>query len=264
MRKQNSPSLIKKATIVTIVIFLAAFFLTSLWKGLKNSRYFKIKDVLDSQGMELTAFSYLKGRNIFNIDLKAESQDIQELYPNCQKIRLVRVMPNRLVIDFIKRIPVAYVKLFRFFCVDDEAVLFDVPRSSEFADLPIIVGLDTKIFGPKAGKAYNIMELKFALDVIKEIKNNKILEGYKIKRIDVLRPGNTSFLITAPQEASPDPKEEVTAGIQGLDIKIGQDDIKDKIATFSQLLIQLKKDWNNIRYIDLRFKEPVIKFKDAK
>jgi hypothetical protein len=30
----------------------------------------------------------------------------------------------------------------------------------------------------------------------------------------------------------------------------------------ASLFIQLKKDWFNIKYIDLRFKEPVIKFKD--
>jgi hypothetical protein len=49
-----------------------------------------------------------------------------------------------------------------------------------------------------------------------------------------------------------------------LELKIGQDGIRDKIGVLGDLLQQLEKDLSNIRYIDLRFKEPAIKFKDAK
>ena len=50
----------------------------------------------------------------------------------------------------------------------------------------------------------------------------------------------------------------------GLEIKIGQDNIRDRINILSNLLIQLRDELGNIKYIDLRFKEPVIKLNSHK
>jgi hypothetical protein len=50
----------------------------------------------------------------------------------------------------------------------------------------------------------------------------------------------------------------------GPQVKIGQDEIKNKMNILSNLIASVKKDLGNIAYIDLRFKEPVIKFKNVK
>jgi len=261
MRKKI-PHLPIKLVIVIAIISFAIFFIGYLGKVLKNLDYFKIKDIMDSKGHALSEFSYLKGRNIFNIDLRNEAQYLSELYPNYKEIRLIRLLPNRLIIDFIRREPVAYIKLYRYFYVDNDSVLFDMVGELEEPDLPVISGLDTKIFGPKSGKKYNIIELTLALNIIKELKRNKILKDYKIKRIDVVNLSSTSFFMFAPPKLSNYPRGQLTRGFQDIEIKIGQDDIKGKIGTLSDLFIQVKNDWSNIKYIDLRFKEPVIKLKD--
>ncbi len=169
------------------------------------------------------------------------------MYPSYKKIRVIRILPNRLFVDFIKRKPLAYIKLYRYFCVDEDMVLFDASGQLEEKDLPVILGLDTKIFGPKSGKIYNIKELALALNIIKEVRRNKMSKVYAIDRIDVTNLSNASFFI-----------------LNVLEIRVGQDDIKDKIDILNSLLIQLKNDFGNIKYIDLRFKEPVIKLKDVK
>jgi hypothetical protein len=48
------------------------------------------------------------------------------------------------------------------------------------------------------------------------------------------------------------------------EIRIGNDNIKQKVSALNALFTQLMNDPGNIRYIDLRFKEPVIKFRDVK
>jgi cell division septal protein FtsQ len=246
--------------IVAVIISLIAMLLIilQLAKTLKNLNYFKIKTITLSEHKErVTDFSYLENRNIFSIDLLKESRSISGLYPSYKKIKLIRILPNHLFIDFIKRKPIAYIKLFRNFCVDEDLVLFDIaeqievknlfPVSAGPSALPVILGLETKIFGAKSGKKYYIKELETAIDIIKMFNSNRRLRDASIERINALNADGISFYLSG-----------------NLEIKIGQENIKDKIDTLSSLLINVKNDLNNIEYIDLRFKEPVIKPKNAK
>jgi cell division septal protein FtsQ len=251
--------------VLGIIILIALFFIIShLTKTFKALDYFKIKDVMVVRGKEGFDFSYLVGRNIFNLDLKRESGYISELYPAYKKVRLIKALPDRLFVVFTERQPLAYVKLYRYFCVDSDRVLFAVPQGQEEADLPVITGLETKIFGAKPGKQYNIKELVIALNIIKEAKIHNALRDYQIKRIDVANPAHTAcFMIIPLQPTSDYAKEQAQAVQEVLEVKIGQGDISDKMRVLGELFIQLKKDLSNIKYIDLRFKEPVIKFKNA-
>lgn len=245
MRRQR-PEFGLKLISSIIIIFLTVFFIIGyLDRILRNSEYFKIKDIV-AKGVDSIDLSNFKGRNIFMLNLQEESNRLSALYPTYKRIRLIKVLPNRLFVDFISRKPLGIVKLYRYFCVDEDAALFDVPAQLQELDLPLILGLDTKIFGPKPGRIYNIKELNLALDIIKEVDKNRNLKDYKIKIIDVANLTNASFFLN-----------------EGLEIKLGGDDIRNKINILSSLLIQIKSEQRNIKYIDLRFKEPVIKFKNV-
>jgi hypothetical protein len=77
-------------------------------------------------------------------------------------------------------------------------------------------------------------------------------------------PNDTSISILYFLEA-PNPQ-----GAQGavaplsLEVKIGQDNVKERIAILSGVIAQSRNDLANIKYIDLRFKDTVIKFNDVK
>lgn len=235
---------IKLITLI-ILFIVAGFTIGYLGRALKNFDYFKIKDIMVSQGeVEVNDFFYLKDHNIFEIDLRKESRYISQVYPTYKRIRLIRVLPNRLFIDFIKRNPLAYIKLYRYFCIDEEQVLFDVPDDFKEEDSPVILGLETKIFGPKVGEQYDVKELTIALDIIKQFNKNGTLKNYELNMINVAKPAQISLFLEG-----------------GLELKVGQHDIKNKINILSTLFSQMNKDLDNIKYIDLRFKEPVIKFK---
>ncbi len=258
--KKHKINLPIKLAILGIAIFIALFFIIGyLGVTLKNLNYFKIKDIAVNKPEATFDFSYLLGRNIFNIDLKKESRYISELYPVYKNIRLFRILPNRLFIGFTDRKALAYVKLYRYFCVDSERVFFDLPQGQLAQDLPVITGLERKIPGPKPGKQYNIEELIAALNIIKEIEANSSLRKYKIERIDVANSANISCFI----QLSDYSKRKVVKDFGFLEVKMGHDDIGDKIRVLAGLFTQLNEDMNNIKYVDLRFKEPVVKFKDA-
>lgn len=222
---------------------VTGFTIGYLIRTLKNLDYFKIKDIVVSEG-EADKFFYLKDHNIFDIDLKKESRYISQTYPAYKRIRLIKVLPHRLFIDFIKRKPLAFIKLYRYFCIDEEQVLFDAPVDFKEEDLPIILGLETKIFSPKVGERYDIEELIIALNMIKQLKKDRVLKDYRLKMLNVAKPQEISLFLEG-----------------GLELKVGQHDINNKINILSALFTQMKKDLDNIKYIDLRFREPVIKFK---
>ncbi len=248
-----------KLAVLGIAIFIALIFIIGyLTVTLKNLDYFKIEDIITNKTQEALDFSYLSGRNIFGIDLNKESRYISQLYPVYENIRLFRLLPNRLFIGFTDRSPLAHVKLYRYFCVDSERVLFDLPQGREAEDLPVIMGLERKIAGPKPGKQYNIKELITALNIIKEAGANNLLRKYRIGRIDVTNPADISCFIRFS-----DFKGQAATNLPAIEVKMGQDDIRDKIRVLAGLFSQFNGDINNIKYIDLRFKEAVVKFKDA-
>lgn len=245
--------------IILVIFFIAA--VAYFFKILKTADYFKIKELIVNEEGTQDFFSYLKGRGIFNIDLKKETEYISGLFPAYKKIRIVRVLPDRVAVYFSRREAVAYVKLYRDFCVDREYVLFDAYKGEEGLDLPIIVGLETKIFGPKAGNRYNIGELRLALEIAKETGDDPRLEKYIIKRIDVANPANaTCFLYLLPVSSSADLKVS-SSGFQFLEVRLGENGIREKVNILSSLLGRMKGDLDKIKYIDLRFREPVIKHK---
>lgn len=253
--KANSPpwrlilrDLLFRLTAGAAIIFLLALILVSCGRSIRNSDFFKIEDII-IKGKQNLDLSYLKGRNIFSLAIARESAELAEVYPDFKFVRIVRVLPNRLFVDFISRKPVALVKLYRYFCVDEEAVLFDLPRE-EAPDLPLILGLETKIFGPKSGRKYNLKELNLALEAVGEFKKSRALKDYKITTVNAAKAASLSLSITPGQ-------------VKGIEIKIGEDDLGARLNILANLLFQEKKAVGKIKYIDLRFKEPVIKYNDA-
>lgn len=271
MKKRKS-KLLPKPLIGIIGLFLILFFTAVLLKTLaKESDFFRIKEVIvrDEALPSLPAteplaasearreaipidLSYLKGHNIFAVDLAAQEDYLSQVSPGYRKIRLVKIFPDKIFADFIARRPVACVKLYRYFYLDQDRVLYGAPSETDIANLPVIFGLETKLFGPKQGVRYNIKELITAFNIIKLAGSNKVLKDLQIKKINLADSANTFFTLM-PKAAS---------GSEGLEVKIGQDYLADKINILSSLLADERNDWGNIKYIDLRFKDPVIKFKN--
>jgi cell division septal protein FtsQ len=261
MKKQKITRAVKIPVIVLLILVIAVFFIGYIWHSFKRLDYFRIREVMTGQPVTVD-LSYLKGQNIFTLDLRAQARYLYELYPVYHKIRLVRILPNRIFCDFIKRQPVAYVRLYKNFSVDEECVLFDAPIASQMLELPVIVGLETKILGPKIGKKFEVKELTLVLNIIKDVQTHRALRSWKLKKIDVTNPAATSFFIAAPLKKITLLPVKPSSEPEQFEVKVGEYDTTDKIDMLTNLLIQLKNDWINIKYIDLRFKEPVVKFKE--
>lgn len=255
MKKENSRLPLKLIASACVSVIALIFFSITVTQALKKSDYFKIREIVYKESGPLN-LSHLAGRSIFSLNLKEEAETAIKIYPMYKKITLVRVMPNRIFADALKRKPLAYIKLDKYFYIDDEAVIFQMPEQQEILRLPQIFGLDKKISGALPGKKYNIKELNLALEIIKETARNPKLKDYNIKKIDLIGPGNISFFVNFIREEGAVPKI--------LEIRAGFDNIEEKINVLGALFAQIKEDYKRIKYVDLRFKEPLIKFSDVK
>lgn len=257
------------------IIFLAIFFVLGyIWKSFNNYDYFKLKEIvygniIDAKKVNL---SYLIGKNIFSIDLEKELEFVLGLFPQYYKVRLTRVLPNRLFVDFLRRSPMAVLNQCRNFTFDDSGALFYFDSSSaqplagmplrtgalagavgEDLELPVIAGLEKKILRPKPGQRYDFKELILALNIIKIARADKIVKNFKIKKIDVASPFSASIFFS---------RQELLAAPLAFEVKIGYGNIKDKLNILSDLVMQGKNELDKIEYFDLRFKEPVVKLRN--
>lgn len=243
MKKEKTRNLIPKLASFGIICIIIFFLIASVLNFFRNLDYFKVQEII-VRGGSSADFLYLKGRNIFDLNLNREADLIARDYPDYRKVLLVRILPNRVFIDFLRRQPVAYLERGRVFLIDEDAVLFTPQAGEDFSSLPLITGLENKIVHPKAGSKYNLKELSFALRIIREARQNRALRDYRITKIEAKMPTSASFFI-----------------LENLEIRVSDDVLKDELGLLASLLTQ-SKDLINVQYIDLRFKEPVIKLKN--
>ena len=262
MRKKEFNLPVKIISFLVIISLAFSFIIGYIWKVLTTADFFAVKTVYvrnsDYQ------FEYLKGRNIFSLNLGYEAYKTFLKCPDCRKVRFARILPNCIVVDFLKRSPVALVKFYKNFAIDEQGVLFSSELATEELELPVIYGLETKIFAPKPGISYKRSELGLALAIINEFKANKAFAGFTLKRIDVVSPGSTGFFMLLPKQianyALPAPQVEWL----GFEVRTGANNIRQKMMILGGLVLQERKEWGNIKYIDLRFKEPLIKLNNVK
>ncbi len=246
MQKRNTKFL-KPFIFIVVVFFAITVIFKSLSHLLRTADFFKIKNIsvtgVDSSKLELDE---LKGLNTFEVDLKKVSHALSQKYPSFYQISVTRQIPDELSINFKERYPVARVRIFnKHYLVDDNGVLINLSQDSKIYDnLPIITGLETSIHTVQPGKQQDCEELTFVLDLIKNIGTVKGLKEYNINSINAATLDNLSFFIQA-----------------GPEIKIERAIDRAKLNLLPPLLEKLKPKLDTVKYIDLRFKDPIIKTK---
>ncbi|MFH0917853.1 MAG: cell division protein FtsQ/DivIB [Candidatus Omnitrophota bacterium] len=257
MRKKKFNLPVKIISFLVIISLAFSFIIGYIWKVLTTSDFFAVKQVIVRNSD--IKFEYLKGSNIFSLNLSNEAWKTFLRCSDCRKVRFSRILPNTVVADFLKRKAIALVKFYKSFAIDEQGVLFYPDEETEESKLPVIYGLETKIFAPKPGVSYKRSELGLALSIINEFKANKSFSGFELKRIDVASPGSTGFFMLFPRQNADYTLPSPQAEWLGFEVRTGANNIRQKMMILGGLVTQERKEWSNIKYIDLRFKEPLIK-----
>ena len=149
--KKNRVKLTFKVVLVLLLIIGIKILLTiHFFKLLTAWPYFSVKEVICSELLKCR-FDYLKGQSIFAVNLAQEASEAGASCPDCLKVRLVRILPDRIFVEFVKRKPVAMVRLYRYFAVDRYGFFFNLASDMADTGLPVITGLEAKLSRVSAG-----------------------------------------------------------------------------------------------------------------
>jgi len=241
---------LKKALNIAVVfIFLAAvFFLAKAF--IQRSDYFDLRAV-DVRGMNNagptvsvtseTMRAY-KGRNIFNIDLKAIGRTLQYRYPDAREVLVLRTLPDTLTIIFNFRKPVAVIISTdgRRYPVDGRSFLVLNLDEKQLKGLPAITGVSVR-YGDAAARRSDSKNLKYALELLAEIQKTRFMSKYVLSRIDAVDPRAMAFYLE-----------------DGLEVRIGNEHFRERLGILRKTLRDPRIVRDRIKYVDLRFDEDVV------
>lgn len=264
MKKQASAFPVKWVAFGSVSLLCAAGALGYVWNCITSSEYFAVRDVF-ARNAAAETFAYLKGRNIFLLDAHTHAERIRQGCSDCSSVRVVKVLPDRLFVHLIKRTPVALVKLGRIFAVDGSGTIFIPPDNVLQGEVPLITGLEDKIRHPIPGGTYATADLQLALAMLREAGKVQALKNCRIRRVQALDALDASLLLFVPGavdgKLSPDEKADEKSGL--MEIKVGRDDVARKFTILESFFNQTKVEIADVKYIDVRFKDPVLRLRTA-
>jgi cell division septal protein FtsQ len=236
---------IPAAVFIISVCFYAVF-------ALGKSGFFTIREI-KIKGNRQIEIPGLLGRNIFCVDLRRPAVSAIRRYPQYCRIRVYRVLPDRIYVDFSERKPLACVKSERPMLVDEFGFLFRVPEGAQpVGDLPVIEGLGSKLKLSSSGKRQSLAQLQLALSVIKGFQAYPALAALRLKRVEIDGAGAVAGI---------EFKKDIP-GEREIQVKFGSERISEKVGLLATIFGHYSGDPGEINYIDLRFSEPVIKYRE--
>ena len=232
-------------------LFLGAFTLFLLlvlgqriYVALRDSGYFAIKDIWyesSLKSIESSELAGLKGKDLFDVDLKKIQRQLQYRYPQYKDLVVLKRFPNQILVTAQKRPSFALVEIQgHSIVVDERGVVLFLSGDPE-SKLPVVTGVSSAKKKVVVGTIFDSRDLHIALDIIKIFQTEKTLSLYRISRIDVSNLSEINFFI-----------------LDSVKIVVDQDNFSYKLKMLGLMLSQAKLKAEEVKYIDLRFKEPIL------
>lgn len=238
----NSPGFrhVLAGGIVIALVFLSA---RQAVQALFDSRYFKIKTVEIDRTLgflDKRDFMSLNGRSILSVDVARFQRSLTGKYPQMAQVSITKEFPDKILVLARKRAPFAQVYIQnRTFLIDDQGiVLFGAPGKGE--GFPLISGISANR-RITTGSVLGGENMLLAFNIIKEFQNNHSFSPYVVTKIDVDDLREINFHLS-----------------NGLKIIVDKTDIARKMDTLALVLSRNRLNAEQVKYIDLRFKDPIL------
>ena len=234
--------------IIRLIVFLfigfIGFWLYNQGVGfLTTSAMFDIKNVLVDQSISFIdsrPLKDLKGQNIFSVDLVQFHQRLSSQYPQISQLRVVRQMPDTIKVLAKKRDILYQVQVHnKYLIVDMEGVtMFYTSTPLPF---PIIKGIPIERNKIILGTVTVVKELKLMTELLMQLRSHPRTSRLKVISIDAVNLSKIQLI-----------------AVPNIQIIIDQEDLTSKVNMLEIIFENGKINWNQVKYIDIRFKEPII------
>lgn len=224
---------------------LSGFLFAVLWMigaYAQRSDAFRITQVHLPPRSSLHLRAPLIGTNVWEVDIRALAGDLKQQAPWLKDIRVIRQLPNAIRIDAIPRSPVAQVRIDRWYPVDREGFILPQGSPEPAERLIRLAGFDRAGVTLRAGKENAEERLRLALRVLDKVRRMPSLMSRRLTEINVADPQQIRFLLAGETEVRCGSEAELDAHLQRL----------------RAALRAIAREPLEARYIDVRFKEPVV------
>ena len=225
-----------------IVIALMAGTLWVLWGYAQRADAFRITEVHLPAESSLKLPEPLVGNNLWELDIRALAEALHRQQPWLKTVRVVRQLPSAIRIQAIPRIPLAQVKLTQWYPVDRDGFILPEGGQEPSPNLIRIVGFDRTKFALKVGALNTDEHLAAALRVVQTLRRTAGPLSRRLTAVDVADLQQLRFTLDGETEVRCGSETELGAELERLRATL-------KIIARQSMAV---------RYIDVRFKEPVI------
>ncbi len=211
---------------------------------LSNSHYFQIALVSKDPALNFINDGNLEkliGKNIFDVDLVDLQKNLLAQYPQVAQLRVVRRLPNQLMIVARQRHPFVEIQLKnRAFTLDQHGfILFSTPVAQ--GTLPVILGIKETNQRFAIGVPIQSEEMESALNIVRIFKSTPSLLSYQLSKIDIESLAKINLCLS-----------------NNLNVIIDSQRVEDKLKLLTFVLTHGGIRLEEIQYIDLRFQEPIL------
>lgn len=260
IRKINNSrfNLGKKFAKISILIVVSLILILKIYYFFINVPFFTVHDplvlgnklVLNEEIYKkvkkyFQKYLHSEAPNIFKINLKELSSYLQVQFGEIKKVTVERKLPNRIIIRIIEKEPLALINTdYGVVNIDKDGYVFIVDQKGE-NNYPIITGVNSSKI--RLGRRIEDPKVKKILGLISNIKaiNSNLLDEFSefnINKFSQIKAYTTQ---------------------KGTRICFGQDLSLNVIKKLLAVISYAKQKEDIIEYIDLRFKNVVVKFKNS-
>ncbi len=231
-----------------VMIAIPTGCVVACWVAVPHSDAFRITTIqLPAEG-KLKAPASLIGQNLWTVDLDALAEHLHAQQPQLKQVRVIRQLPNTLQVEALQRLPIAQVWLSssggprQWHAVDRDGFLLAEGHADAAENLLILKGVDSSDAPFKVGRQNTSQPLETALRLVERLRRSPALRGHTVTHLDVSDPHHLTFLMD-----------------EGMEIRCGsEEELDTHLDRLRAVLKKVAPHQLNVRYVDLRFHDPVI------
>ncbi|MBI3011793.1 MAG: FtsQ-type POTRA domain-containing protein [Candidatus Omnitrophica bacterium] len=273
-----------------ILCSLLAMALWALWGYAQQADAFRITQVSFPPGHSLTLREPIIGTNLWGLDLHVLADQLKQQQPWLRDVRVVRQLPNAIQIEAIPRTLVAQVRLDRWpphlvappdggahspepvtarpaggrpnqvggwHPVDQSGFILPQGSAEPAPHRVRLTGLEQAGTALRVGRDNTDERLRLALRILQKWRRLPLPLAQHLTEISVADPQQIRFIIDAStlHQAVPDPGQ---AG-GGIEVRCGSEpELDTHLKRLQAALKAVARSPFAVKYLDVRFKEPVI------
>ncbi len=244
-KKSRTQPFVIKFVLISLIVAAVSF---AVGSGaiylLRHNSYFKIRAVVIDPSLQFIDKSHLRnllGKNIFNIDLVAVQRRLARKYPQASDLKVTKRFPNQVAVVAKERHPFAQIQVKGKVVVLDKQSTVLLLQEKSAKDLPLIIS--SKAYNQKLVRGLPLRgaDIRVALMIAKNFKDVKSLSSYAIEKINIDNLSKIHFTLS-----------------NDLDVIIDRNKIAQRMRVLGVVLSQDQLDFKQVKYVDLRFNEPII------